>query len=105
LTVIGGKMIQCQTTKEAPGFSCTGSDESEIWGQLHDSEGNIGPLVEKFHCGTCQEHGHRLFLGVHSLVSLGIGKKLTKERYKKAFLDLKSDVENVFNSARADNRI
>jgi len=98
-------MIQCGTFKESPGFSCTGSDESEVWLQLHDKKGNIGPLMNKFHCGTCQAHAHDLFLGLHSLVSLGIGKKLTEKRFIESFYKLKSDVENVYSQAIQDKRL
>jgi len=98
-------MIECGLFKEAPGFSCTGSDESHVWGELHDKNGNIGPLLDKFHCGECQQHAHKLFLGLHSLVSLGIGKKLTSEKYKDSFFDLKTDIENVYAQAIQDKRL
>lgn len=97
--------IECGAYAPAPGFDCTGSDESHIWKMFHDENGDIGPLMEKFDCGTCQIHAHKIFKGVHSLVSLGIGKPLVKPEYKKAFLDLKKDIDNVYQTAKGDGRL
>ena len=97
--------LQCSSKKAAPGFSCTGSDESHIWKKFHDKNGNIGPLMEEFHCGTCQRHAHKLFLGLHSLVNLGIGKPLEKKEWKDNFLELVQEVNTVYAAAKGDNRI
>lgn len=91
--------IECGTYRPVKGFSCTNSDESHIWKELH------GSLLDKFHCGTCQIHAHGIFLGVHSLVSLGIGKKLVKEEYKTNFLKLRDEINLVYNEAIKDGRL
>ena len=93
-------MLECGTYKVTDGFSCTGSDESHIWKILHSPE-----FLDKFHCGTCQIHGNKIFLGVHSLVSLGIGKKLVKQEYKDNFIALYNDVNNVYMQAVRDGRL
>jgi len=95
----------CSTKRSVNGFECTGSDESHIWKLFHDNHGNIGELMTKFHCGTCQKHAHKLFLGIHSLVSLGIGKNLEKENWKNNFLDLVKEVNTVYHVAKMDGRL
>ena len=95
----------CSSKKSVTGFECTGSDESHIWKQFHDKNGNIGDLLGQFNCGTCQKHAHKLFLGLHSLVSLGIGKTLDKPEWKNNFLDLVKDVNTVYNAAKQDGRL
>lgn len=92
-------MIECGMYKPITNFSCTGSDESHIWKKLH------GDLLNEFHCGTCQRHANDIFNGVHSMVSLGIGKKLVKEEYKENFMKLYSDVINVYIQAVRDGRL
>lgn len=99
------KSISCSTNRQAPGFSCTGSDESHIWKQFHDEHGNIGPLMEKFHCGTCQIHAHKLFKGLHSMVSLGIGKPLQNDSWKNNFVNLVKEANTVYQTAKKDGRI
>lgn len=89
----------CSSKKSVTGFECTGSDESHIWKKLH------GSLLNDFHCGTCQKHANRLFLGLHSLVSLGIGKNLEKENWKNNFLDLVKEVNTVYHTAKQDGRL
>jgi len=98
-------MVVCSTKKSIQGFECTGSDESHIWKKFHDSHGNIGSLHDEFHCGTCQRHAHKLFLGLHSLVSLGIGKDLQKQSWRDNFLDLVKEVNTVFTIARSEGRV
>lgn len=93
-------MLECGTYKPVTGFMCTGSDESHIWKIIHSMD-----FLNKFHCGTCQIHGNQIFLGVHSLVSLGIGKKLVKQEYKDNFMALYHDVINVYNQAVKDGRL
>lgn len=97
--------LQCSSKKAITGFSCTGSDESHIWKLFHDSHGNIGSLMDKFECGTCQKHAHKLFLGLHSMVSLGIGKDLKKESWKNNFLNFVKEVNTVYYAAKEDKRI
>ena len=91
--------LECGLFKEVQGFTCTGSDESHIWKKLH------GDLLNDFHCGTCQRHADNIFKGVHSMVSLGIGKKLVKEEYKDNFMALYYDVINVYMQAVRDGRL
>jgi len=97
--------LVCSTKKQIKPFVCTGSDESHIWKELHDSDGHIGPLMDKFHCGTCQKHAHEIFKGVHSMVSLGIGKKLEKESWKNNFLKFRNQVNRVYDHAKKDGRL
>ena len=97
--------LECGVYQPTEGFSCTGSDESHIWKLFHDSNGNIGEVLEKFHCGTCQRHAHMLFLGLHSLVSLGIGKNLTKQEYKDNFMKLYNEINQVYVQAVRDGRL
>jgi len=92
-------MISCSDKKSVIGFICTGSDESHIWKILH------GDLINKFHCGTCAIHAEKLFNGMHSLVSLGIGKDLVKPEYKKAFEEFVAEVNLVYNTAKRDGRL
>ena len=95
----------CSTKKEIKPFQCTGSDESHIWKMFHDKDGHVGPLMDKFNCGTCQKHGHDLFLGLHSMVSLGIGKNLQKESWKKNFSKFRNEVNRVYDHAKKDGRL
>lgn len=92
-------MISCSDKKAVQGFSCTGSDESHIWKILH------GELLNKFHCGTCANHAEKLFHGLHSLVSLGIGKPLVEEKYKIAFENFVAEVNLVYQTAKKDGRL
>ena len=91
--------LQCGTFEPIVGFACTGSDESHIWKQLH------GTLLDDFHCGTCQKHAQKLFNGIHSLVSLGIGKKLIKQEYIDALLLLQTEINLVVHQAQKDGRM
>ena len=91
--------LQCGTYEPIVGFSCTGSDESHIWKKLH------GDLLDEFHCGTCQRHAQKIFNGVHSLVSLGIGKKLIKKEYIDALLLLQTEINLTVMQAQKDGRI
>lgn len=60
-------MIECTMANEAPGFECTGSDESDSWKRIHAEP-------EKMHCGTCANHADYLFRGLHDHVNVGLGK-------------------------------
>ena len=97
--------LVCNTKKQIKPFVCTGSDESKIWKQLHDKDGHIGPFMEEFNCGTCQAHANKLFLGLHSMVSLGIGKDLKKESWKNNFRVLRNEVNRVYDHSKNDGRI
>ena len=91
--------VSCSDKKSIAGFVCTGSDESHIWKILH------GELLDKFHCGTCANHAEILFNGLHSLVSLGIGKPLEKPQYKQNFENFVTQINLVYNTAKKDGRL
>ena len=91
--------VSCSDKKSVAGFVCTGSDESHIWKKLH------GDLLAEFHCGTCANHAELLFNGLHSMVSLGIGKPLIKEQYKTNFENFVTQVNAVYQAAKKDGRL
>jgi len=91
--------IECGTYKPTVNFSCTGSDESHVWKKLH------GEVLDSFHCGTCQKHAQKIFNGIHSMVSLGIGKGLPKQEYKDSLIELQMDINNVVADAKKDGRL
>ena len=65
-------MISCETTKKAPGFDCTGSDESHVWSHLHKK------VPELFNCGHCQDEYEKDMKGYHDVINVGLGKPALK---------------------------
>ena len=61
-------MISCEHTKKAPGFDCTGSDESQVWAHLHDK------VPDKFNCEHCKGHYVDDMIGYHDMINVGLGK-------------------------------
>lgn len=62
-------MISCEHTKKAPGFECTGSDESKAWEEIHKK------VPELFNCGHCQDHYENDMKGYHDMINVGLGKE------------------------------
>ena len=62
-------MISCEHTKKAPGFDCTGSDESHVWAHLHDK------VPKMFNCGHCEDSYKQDMKGYHDVINVGLGKK------------------------------
>ncbi|PBO85760.1 MAG: hypothetical protein COA77_02540 [Thaumarchaeota archaeon] len=91
--------VSCSDKKSVLGFTCTGSDESHVWKFIKTK------LLDMFHCGTCSMHAEKLFNGLHSMVSLGIGKPLEKEEWKTNFRNFVAEVNLVYNTALKDGRI
>ena len=91
--------VVCSDKKAIASFVCTGSDESHVWKFM------MKELLNMFHCGTCANHAEKLFNGLHSFVSLGIGKPLVKDEYKKSFEEFVTEVNLVYNTAKKDGRI
>jgi len=65
-------MISCENTKKAPGFECTGSDESHVWDIIHNK------TPKSFNCGHCQGHYERDMEGYHDVINVGLGKPAIK---------------------------
>lgn len=92
--------VSCSDKRAVAGFTCTGSDESHVWNHLHNE------VPKMFNCqGVCGEHYKKFVNGLHSTVSLGIGKPLVKEEYKRAFEEFVREVNLVYQTAKRDRRI
>ena len=70
-------MISCENLKVAPGWSCTGSDESHVWNHLHKED------PKKFNCAHCEGEYRRDMRGYHDIINVGLGKNAenTKELF------------------------
>ena len=91
--------------KEVEGFEYTGSNESKVWRLFHDENGDMAGILYMIQCKTCREHAHKIFLGLHSMLSLGIGKDLDKPEWKENFLALHKQINDVYEKAKGDGRL
>ena len=65
-------MISCENTKKAPGWECTGSDESKAWDFIHNE------VPKKIDCDYCKGHYEADMEGYHDVINVGLGKPALK---------------------------
>lgn len=76
--------MKCDLKNEKCGFSCTGADFSSVWAEIH------GPLLEKIDCESCHDHAKELFIFLHDVVNIGLGKPAFDDKnFKKIYKQIK----------------
>ena len=82
--------MECSIATSSCDFHCTGANYSHVWAELH------GPFLEKIGCERCRDHARELFIFLHDVVNLGLGKHLFDEaNFKKVYAQVLCVSKNV----------
>ena len=90
--------VSCDGLDMAPGFVCTGSNESKSWDAIHK-------IPHKMGCGHCAGEAKKDFIGLHDVSNIALGKGAYDPNNFEAFVKKINTVHRFWISKGKPKRV